>query len=58
MQNAAYLKCNKSGLHSDEYLNMVCLETSCLQNLLCCCACIEAEHKKHKYPCVEAVLVR
>lgn len=58
MQGPAYLKCSKSGLHSDEYLNMVCLETSCLQNLLCCCACVEADHKRHKYPWADPVRVR
>lgn len=42
-----YLTCAKAGPHEDEKLNLVCLETSCLENLACCCACIEMEHKKH-----------
>lgn len=26
---------------------MVCIETSCIEDLVCCCACIEESHKKH-----------
>lgn len=45
----SYLHCNKEGLHEDERLNIVCLETGCLENIACCCACIDADHKGHMY---------
>jgi hypothetical protein len=38
--NVQYLTCNKLGMHEDERLNLVCLETSCLENSACCCACV------------------
>ena len=48
-QNIQYLKCSKGGLHEDENLNIVCLEKTCLEKLINCCACIEEDHKKHLY---------
>lgn len=54
VNNIEYLTCSKVGLHEDERLNLVCMETSCLENLACCCACIEMEHKKHLYLCPHA----
>lgn len=36
----SYLKCPKDGLHDSENLNMVCLEKTCVENSICCCACI------------------
>lgn len=42
-----YLECDKGGFHYGEVINMICLEPSCLEDLLCCCACIEESHKKH-----------
>lgn len=44
-----YLECSKPGYHYGEALNVVCLETSCLDKALCCSACVEEEHKKHTY---------
>ena len=35
-----YLKCIKNNLHDGESLNMVCLERTCLENLIGCCACV------------------
>ena len=35
-----YLKCNKNNLHEGENINMVCLEKTCLENLIGCCACV------------------
>lgn len=36
----SYIECQKSGLHYGEVCNMVCIEPSCLEDLICCCACI------------------
>lgn len=42
-----YIECPKPGLHYGEVSNMVCIEPSCLEDLICCCVCIEESHKKH-----------
>ena len=42
-----YVECQKQGMHFGEVCNMVCLEPSCVEDLICCCACIEESHKKH-----------
>ena len=47
-----YVECSKAGFHFGEICNMVCVEPSCLEDLLCCCACIEESHKKHMYSCL------
>ena len=26
---------------------MICLEPACSENMLCCCACVEEQHKDH-----------
>ncbi len=44
-----YLPCEKSGYHYGEVLNMICLEPGCHDSMLCCCACVEEQHKDHKY---------
>jgi len=44
-----YLLCNREGIHDEERLNIVCLEAGCLENLACCCACIDSDHKGHRY---------
>lgn len=43
----SYVECSKQGMHYGEVCNMVCVEPSCLEDLICCCACIEESHKKH-----------
>ena len=35
-----YVECDKGGLHFGEVCNMVCMEPSCLEDLICCCACV------------------
>lgn len=36
-----YINCNRGGYHFGEVLNMVCLEQQCIDQQLCCCACVE-----------------
>ena len=49
MKNIGYLECEKGGYHTGEFLNIVCLESACKPNILCCCACVEEYHQNHKY---------
>ena len=42
---AEYLPCLRGGYHYGEVLNMVCLGKGCQEQLLCCCACVEENHK-------------
>ena len=37
----SYVECPKQGMHYGEVCNMICVEPSCLEDLICCCACIE-----------------
>lgn len=35
---------------------MICLEPDCINNLACCCACIEESHNKHVTTSIKKIL--
>ena len=53
---AHYPKCSKGGFHDGEYLNMVCFDNKCQDNVVLCAICLEEEHKGHKVKPLKIVM--
>ena len=43
-----YANCKKGGMHSQEPLNIVCLDEACVERRLLCSICKAEEHAKHQ----------
>lgn len=43
-----YANCKKGGIHSQEPLNIVCLDEGCAEHRLLCSICKTEEHSKHQ----------